>query len=88
MLPHERVTKNQDFISLLQFIELIFYFFEYLQIQQTPKPEAQVPSVVPPLVEHSSLKVKKYHTIFRNFKRYTVSARLQDTPRNRFLLHK
>ena len=29
----------------------------YLQIQHTPKPEAQLPPLVPPLVEHSSLKI-------------------------------
>ena len=28
----------------------------YLQMQQTPKPDAQDPSLVPPLLEHSSLK--------------------------------
>ena len=29
-----------------------------LHVQQTPKPEAQLPALVPPLVEHSSLKEK------------------------------
>ena len=30
-----------------------------LHVQQTPKPEAQLPALVPPLFEHSSLKNKK-----------------------------
>ena len=30
----------------------------YLQVQQTPKPEAQLPALTPPLLEHSSLKKK------------------------------
>ena len=35
-----------------------------LQVQQTPKPLAQVPALVPPLAEHSSLYVKKYVRLF------------------------
>ena len=33
-----------------------------LQMQHTPKPEAQVPSFVPPFVEHSSLEFYKKFT--------------------------
>ena len=33
-----------------------------LQMQHTPKPEAQVPSFVPPFVEHSSLEFYKEFT--------------------------
>ena len=35
-------------------------------MQHTPKPEAQVPSFVPPFVEHSSLKFNKKFT-FKNY---------------------
>ena len=31
-----------------------------LHVQQTPKPWAQLPALVPPFVEHSSLQRKKY----------------------------
>ena len=38
--------------------------YENLQVQQTPNPLAQVPALVPPLAEHSSLKMKKYERLF------------------------
>ena len=55
MVPHPIATeiKTHNFrILAKQGLATI----EHLQIQQTPKPDAQVPSVLPPLVEHSSLK--------------------------------
>ena len=34
--------------------------FDILHVQQTPKPEAQLPALTPPLFEHSSLEEKRY----------------------------
>ena len=36
--------------------KVIHAYFVILHVQQTPKPEAHDPELVPPLVEHSSLK--------------------------------
>ena len=33
----------------------LIYIKSDLQVQQTPYPDAQLPSLVPPLAEHSSL---------------------------------
>ena len=33
--------------------------FDILHVQQTPKPEAQLPALTPPLFEHSSLEEKR-----------------------------
>ena len=37
---------------------IFFLNFFYLHTQQTPYPDAQLPSLVPPLLEHSSLNAK------------------------------
>ena len=44
----------------------------YLQMQQTPKPDAQVPSFVPPFVEHSSLE---FWNLFWNHINQSVNSK-------------